>query len=360
MTLTPADYMDRALFHAARGWGRTSPNPVVGALVVSPDGVVVGHGSHERAGEPHAEIQALAVAGDRARGSTLYCTLEPCSHVGRTGPCAARIVEAGIGRVVAAIEDPNPLVHGRGFDYLRSRGVEVRVGLRAEEARRLNLPFFTMIGAGRPFVTLKAATSLDGCLAAAAGERTALTSAAANRHAHAIRAAVDAIAVGVGTILADDPRLTARGPYRERPLTRVIFDRRLRMPPTARVLSTVDAGPVIIMTTPESAGRPERAALEMHGAEVVATDGTIRAGLAALGARRIGSLLLEGGAALGAAAWDEDVVDQVRLYVAPRVIGPAGVRFLDGRSFRPGALDHVRVEPLGPDAMIEGYVHRPH
>lgn len=354
--LTPADYMDRALFLAARGRGRTSPNPVVGAIVVSADGVVFGHGSHERAGGPHAEVHALAMAGERARGATLYCTLEPCSHVGRTGPCAARIVEARIARVVAAVEDPNPAVRGRGFAYLRARGVEVDVGLRAGEAARLNLPFFTRVRAGRPFVTLKAATSLDGRLAAAPGRRTLLTSAAANRHAQAVRAEVDAIGVGIGTMLADDPLLTARGPFRERPLARVVFDRRLRTPPSARLLSTGAAGPVIIMTTVQSAGSAGRAALEARGAQIVATDGSVRAALERLAAREISSVLLEGGATLFAAAWDEGVVDQVRLYVAPHVLG-GGVRFLEGRSFRAAALEEVRVEALGPDVMIEGYVH---
>ncbi|MGE5245097.1 MAG: bifunctional diaminohydroxyphosphoribosylaminopyrimidine deaminase/5-amino-6-(5-phosphoribosylamino)uracil reductase RibD [Betaproteobacteria bacterium] len=356
--LTPADFMDRALFHAGRGRGRTSPNPVVGAVVVSADGVIVGHGSHERAGEPHAEIHALTMAGDRARGGTMYCTLEPCCHVGRTGPCVARIADAGIARVVAAVEDPNPLVRGRGFDYLRVHGVDVEVGLGAHEATRLNLPFFTLMRTGCPFVILKAATSLDGCLSAVAGRPTSLTSAAANRHAHRERAAVDAIAVGVGTILADDPRLTARGPYRERPLTRVLFDRRLRTPATAQVLSTGDAGPVIIMTTAQSAGSASRAALEARGAEIVTTDGSVRSALHELGARRIGSVLLEGGATLHRAAWDEGVVDQVRLYVTPHVLGAGGVRFLEGCSFSAAGLDEVRVEALGPDVMIEGYVHR--
>jgi diaminohydroxyphosphoribosylaminopyrimidine deaminase/5-amino-6-(5-phosphoribosylamino)uracil reductase len=353
--------MDRALFHAARGRGRTTPNPVVGAVVVSADGVVVGHGSHERAGEPHAEVHALAAAGERARGATLYCTLEPCSHVGRTGPCVERIVDAGIARVVAAVEDPNPRVSGRGFQFLREHGIAVDVGVRAHEAVRLNQPFFSMIERGRPFVTLKAATSLDGCLAAKPGERTALTSAAANRHAQAIRAGIDAIAVGVGTVLVDDPLLTARGPYRERPLTRVVFDRRLRTPASARLLSTAAAGPVMIMTTAEAAAdRARREALERAGAIVVVTDGSVTSALLELAARQIASLLLEGGAALHASAWDEGVVDHVRLYVTPHVLGPDGVRLLAGRRFSTTALDDVRVEPLGPDVMIEGYVHRTH
>jgi diaminohydroxyphosphoribosylaminopyrimidine deaminase/5-amino-6-(5-phosphoribosylamino)uracil reductase len=356
--VTGSDYMNRALFHAARGRGRTTPNPVVGAVVVTPDGVVVGHGSHERSGEAHAEVLALAMAGSRARGATLYCTLEPCSHVGRTGPCVSRIVEAGIARVVASVEDPNPLVRGRGFAYLRGHGVVVEVGVGAAEATRLNRPFFSLIRDRRPFVTLKAATSLDGCIAEAPGRRTLLSSKAARRHSHVVRAAVDAIAVGIGTVLVDDPRLTARGPFRERPLARVVFDRRLRMPLGARLLSTRAAGPVIIMTTAEAAQSDRRRELEALGAEIVVTDGSVSAGLRALGDRQIGWLLLEGGAALHAAAWDERVVDQVCLYVAPRALGPHGVRLLSGRPLRISALEDLRVEPIGPDVLMEGYVHR--
>ena len=358
--MTEFDYMDRALFLAARGRGRTSPNPMVGAVVVSPDGVIVGQGFHERAGKPHAEVQALGMAGARARGATLYCTLEPCCHQGRTGPCAPRIVEAGIARVVAATIDPNPLVDGRGFSYLRAQGVDVEVGLRQSAAVRLNQPFFTLTREGRPFVILKAATSLDGCIARAPGERTELTSTTATRHAHGVRAEVDAIGVGVGTILCDDPLLTARGVYRAGPLTRVIFDRRLRTPPSARVLSTQDAGPVIIVTEARSAHAEVRKALEDRGAEIEVTrDGSFGAALERLAARQIGSLLLEGGAALHASAWDEGLVDYVRLYVTPHIIGPDGLKLLDGRPFSPAALVEQHVEPLGPDVLIEGYVHGP-
>jgi diaminohydroxyphosphoribosylaminopyrimidine deaminase/5-amino-6-(5-phosphoribosylamino)uracil reductase len=353
--------MDRALFLAARGRGRTSPNPLVGAVVVAGDGVIVGQGFHRRAGEPHAEVLALEQSGARARGATMYCTLEPCCHVGRTGPCVTRIVEAGISRLVAAIEDPNPLVNGKGFEHLREHGVRVEVGLGASAARVLNQPFLTLMRERRPFVILKAAISRDGCLAEAVGRRTALTSAAANRHAHALRAEVDAIGVGAGTVLTDDPRLTARGAFRERPLTRVVFDRRLRTPAHAAVLSTRSLGPVIIITSEAAAGNPAlREPLEARGAEVVAAQGqTFRAALDALAERQVESLLLEGGAAIHAAAWDEGVVDFVRLYVTPRVIGAGGVPFLPGRSFASLDLIERHTEPLGPDTLIEGYVHGP-
>jgi len=355
------DYIERALFLAAQGRGRTSPNPMVGAVIVSPDGVIVGQGFHARAGRAHAEVRALDMAGPRARGATLYCTLEPCVHVGRTGPCAPRIVEAGIRRVVVSIADPNPLVAGRGLAYLREHGIAVEVGPGAAAAARLNQAFFTVMREGRPFVVLKAAASLDGCIAEAPGCRTRLTSEAANRHAHLLRAEVDAIGVGSGTVLADDPLLTVRGVYRERPLTRVVFDRRLRTPPSARVLSTLNLGPVMIITTAHSADAraAQRRALEARGAIVEpARSESLRAALEVLAARDICSLLLEGGAAIHAAAWDEQLVDLVRLYVAPVALGGGGLRFLAGRRFASTALLDRRVEPIGPDVLIEGYVHR--
>jgi diaminohydroxyphosphoribosylaminopyrimidine deaminase/5-amino-6-(5-phosphoribosylamino)uracil reductase len=353
--------MNRALSLAERGRGRTSPNPLVGAVVVSRDGVIVGQGFHRRVGEPHAEVHALEEAGELARGSTLYCTLEPCSHVGRTGPCAQRIVEAGVARVVAAVQDPNPLVNGKGFEHLRAHGVTVEVGLGAAAARALNQPFFTLMREHRPFVVLKAAMSADGYIAEAPGKRTQLTSSEANRHAHRVRAEVDAIGVGVGTILADDPSLTARGAFRERPLVRVIFDRRLRTPAGAAVLSTSQVGPVIIMTSTESARHDTlREPLEAKGAVIEPIrEATLRAALGRLADHQVESLLLEGGAAVHAAAWDEDVVDFVRLYVAPRTIGSGGVPFLGGRTFREADLIERRVETLGPDTLIEGYVHGP-
>jgi len=359
--LTPADYMDRALALAERGRGRTSPNPLVGAVVVSSGGAVEGQGFHERAGEPHAEVHALDMAGARAQGATLYCTLEPCCHVGRTGPCVERIVEAGITRVVASIEDPNPKVAGRGFAFLREHGVDVEVGLGASKATKMNQPFLTLVRERRPFVILKAATSIDGFIAAAAGQRTRLTSPDADRHAHRARAEVDAIGVGSGTILVDDPLLTPRGVFRERPFTRVIFDRSLRTPPNSRVLSTGDAGPVIIVTTAQAARRRElRDPLEARGAQIeIARDGSVRSAVEVLGTLQIGSLLLEGGATLHAAAWREKVVDFVRLYVTPHTLGCSGVPLLDGEPWSWLQLIDPRVEPVGPDTLIEGYVHRP-
>jgi diaminohydroxyphosphoribosylaminopyrimidine deaminase/5-amino-6-(5-phosphoribosylamino)uracil reductase len=353
--------MRRALFLAARGLGRTTPNPVVGACVVTREGVVVGQGSHERAGGPHAEVHALDAAGERARDATLYCTLEPCVHSGRTGPCTERILAAGIRRVVAAIEDPDPRVRGRGFARLRDQGVDVVCGVESRAAARLNAPFLSVKRQGRPFVILKAATSIDGYLAAAPDARTFLTSSEANRRAQFIRAGVDAIAVGAGTMLADDPLLTTREVYRERPLARVVFDRRLRTPARARVFSTLAAGPVIILTSHDgiASQATQARALEAAGATILPI---AEAGLApmlrALMPFDVQSLLLEGGAHVHAAAWDEGLVDCVHLYVTPRAIGAGGVPLLDRRRFSPAALVDARVEARGADVVIEGYVHR--
>jgi diaminohydroxyphosphoribosylaminopyrimidine deaminase / 5-amino-6-(5-phosphoribosylamino)uracil reductase len=353
--------MRRALEHARRGLGRTTPNPVVGACIVSDEGVVLGQGAHERAGEPHAEVNALEEAGSGARGATLYCTLEPCVHTGKTGPCTARIIAAGIRRVVAAMEDPYPLVGGRGFAMLRANGIEVETGIGYAAAVRLNQPFLTTTRKGRPFVILKAATSLDGRIAAGPGERTQLTSARANTHAHYLRAQVDAIAIGSETALVDDPLLTAREVYRERPLVRVVFDRRLRIPPHARLLSTLDAGPVIIVTAPESIQTERAETLQKAGARVIAVPQSgISTALSVLPSFNVQSLVLEGGTRVQQAAWDEGVVDYVQLYVAPVWLGNGGVPLLESCSFSPASLIERRVEQLGPDVLIEGYVHRPH
>ena len=353
-------WMRRAIAHARRGLGRTTPNPVVGACIVTDEGVVVADGAHERAGEAHAEVIAIEQAGERARGATMYCTLEPCAHVGRTGPCTDRIIAAGIRRVVAAMEDPHPLVRGRGFASLRQHGLEVNVGVEREAALDINLPFVTAIREGRPFVILKGATSLDGRIAATPGRRTPITSREALRHAQYVRARVDAIAVGSETIIVDDPLLTAREIYRERPLTRVVFDRRLRTPPTARLFSTHAAGPIVVLTSGEGDGahRQRRLDLERAGASVVElTNPDIVAGLRRLTAMDVQSVVIEGGAALHAAAWDAGLVDCVHLYVGPMTLGGGGVPFLDGRDFAASRLANLSVTQLGPDVLFEGYVH---
>ena len=356
--LTDRDYMARALTLAERGRGRTSPNPMVGAVIVDDEGVVVGRGYHEFAGGPHAEIQALNDAGPRARGATLYCTLEPCSHTGRTGPCAPRVADAGVRRAVIATCDPNPLVNGSGAALLRARGVHVVSGLLEREAQDLNRPFFTIIQRLRPFITMKVALSADGRIAGAPGTRTPLTGAAANRYIHRERAEFDAIAIGSGTLLADDPRLTARGAYRIRPFTRVVFDSRLRTPPEARLFSTLDAGPVIIVSTTAAVeSEPDRlAGLVEAGAEVQCLHerAPLAAALEWLALRGISSIVVEGGAVLHRAFWDANLVDRVQIFRTPVTLGPGGVEWLAEPLQIPGMTE----TRLGADTLIEGYVHR--
>ncbi len=354
------EYIERALDLAERGRGTTSPNPMVGAVIVDRAGTIVGQGYHERAGGPHGEVRALEEAGALARGATLYVTLEPCSHVGRTGPCVERVIASGIARVVTCSADPNPKVAGRGLDRLRAHGIAVSVGLARHRALRLNEPFFTVMTRGRPFVIVKAATSLDNRVSAGPGVRSAISSAESRRHAHVVRAHVDAIGVGSETVLVDDPRLTARGIVRVRPLARVVFDRRLRTPPGARLFSTLAAGPVIIVTSAHSVGEhPARAReLEAAGAQLEALGAQdLRLALERLAEREIQSIVLEGGPVLQRAAAAEGLVDAVHLYLSPEPIGAPGVGWLSPDELRLASLLDRRVLPCGPDVFMEGYVH---
>ena len=353
-------FMRKALRLAERGRGRTSPNPMVGAVVVDDEGVIAGRGAHQTAGGPHAEVHALRDAGERARGATLYCTLEPCTHWGRTGPCAPLVAEAGISRIVIATEDPNPAASG-GRTYLQGQGIQVRTGVLETEARRLNDPFFSLVTRRRPFVTMKVAMSLDGRIAARPDTRTLLTGAAANRLIHRDRAEVDAIAVGSGTAIADDPLLTPRVAFRARPLVRVVYDRRLRLPPSSRLLSTLDTGPVIIVTTDHDLERAsvQAAALRSAGAEILAFDATagLRASLEALAVRGIGSLVVEGGVELHRVFWDAGLVDRVQMYIAGCVIGDGGVDWLVDPVMSAPRVHARTGRPVGSDALLEAYVH---
>lgn len=355
--LRPEDarFMARALWHAERGRATTTPNPLVGAVLVDDEGVVVGVGHHQQAGGPHAEVVALQHAGSRAAGTTLYCTLEPCSHTGRTGPCCVAVAEAGIRRVVVATGDPFPKVSGRGLAYLRERGIDVTVGVGRADARRQNAPFFTVVEQGRPWVHLKVAMSLDGGVAARAGERTALSGPEAVRWTQRLRGQVDAIAVGARTAEVDDPLLTARDVYRPRPLTRVVFDRHVRVSPDAALVRSVAFGPVIVVAGEEGVAGPASAGLRARGVDVVGTDGTVPGALRVLASRGIHSLLVEGGPTLHAAFWAAGVVDRVSELVCDRVLGPDAVRWevpawLNGWA--------PRTVPLGRDVLREADVHR--
>jgi len=317
--------MARALALAWRGAGQTSPNPPVGAVVVH-QGKIVSAGYHRRAGGHHAEVVALRQADRQARGATLYVTLEPCCHLNkRTPPCVPLIIASGIKRIVVAMRDPNPQVRGRGLAALRRAKLQVSVGMGAEEAERLIEPYRRLITTGRPFVTLKVAATLDGKIATAKGESRWITSPAAQKMVHRLRARSDAILVGIGTVLLDDPSLTVRtGSSRGRAPLRVVLDPSLRIPMTAKVL-TDGRAPTLIVTT--SSGTPtKRAAVEKTGAHVVvlpARHGRIlwRNLLKVLGRRGIASLLIEGGAGVNASALREGVVDRLLFFLAPKILG---------------------------------------
>jgi diaminohydroxyphosphoribosylaminopyrimidine deaminase/5-amino-6-(5-phosphoribosylamino)uracil reductase len=363
-------YLERALRLAERGRGIVSPNPMVGAVVVR-DERVVGEGFHRGPGTAHAEIEAIARAGELARGAVLYSSLEPCDHFGRTGPCTQAIVEAGVTRVVSAMTDPNPVVDGRGHARLRAAGILVESGQLAEEAERLNEAYVKHMRTGLPFVTWKMAASLDGKVAARDGSSRWITGDAARRDVHRLRGAADAIVVGAGTALADDPSLTVRDPaYEGRPPLRVLVDARGRVP-AAGDLFTREA-PTLVATT-DAAPLERREAWREAGAEVVALEPEggqpegervpLDALLRHLGKRDVQSVLLEGGPTLAWSAVDAGVVDKVVVYLAAKLIGGEGAPgMLGGRGFAPvGRALELRihsVEQVGDDVRVEADVHR--
>ena len=357
-------YMERAIELARRGSGLVSPNPMVGAVVVS-DGAIVGEGSHEGPGLPHAEVVALDRAGERARGATLFTSLEPCDHYGRTPPCTAAIVRAGIARVVSAARDPNPVVDGQGVRSLRARGVEVLEGIREAEAQRLNAGFAKHVRTGMPFVIWKAAASLDGKVAARDGSSRWITGETARADVHRLRAWADAIVVGAGTALADDPELTVRDPdYRGRPPIRVLVDARGRVGPSGDLFD--DQAPTLVATT-ELAPTTARDAWREAGAEVlvVETDGEgvgLTALMRDLGKRDVQGVLLEGGPTLAWSAVEEGLVDRIVLYLSPKLLGGRDApTVLEGRGFAPvGQALPMRIgsiERVGEDLRVEADVH---
>jgi diaminohydroxyphosphoribosylaminopyrimidine deaminase/5-amino-6-(5-phosphoribosylamino)uracil reductase len=353
--------MRRALALARRGRGRTSPNPMVGA-VVAKAGRIIAEGYHRRAGEPHAEALALQRAGPEARGATLYVTLEPCCHHGRTPPCTDAIIASGVRRVVAAMRDPNPLVAGKGLRRLRRAGIEVEVGLLEEQARRLNEAYCHRITTGRPFVTLKLAASLDGKIATRTGSSRWITAQAARLHVHRLRAESDAVMVGIGTALADDPRLTGQLGAMRQPI-RVVVDSRARLPTDAAMLRE-PGGPVIVAATLR-APRSRVAALRRAGAEVLLLrerQGRVdlRALLEALGRRGITSLLVEGGSEIAGSLLDAHLVNKFVLFLAPILVGGARAPMIAAgrgvaRLSEALRLDRLAVRRLGPDLVITGY-----
>jgi diaminohydroxyphosphoribosylaminopyrimidine deaminase/5-amino-6-(5-phosphoribosylamino)uracil reductase len=361
--VTDSDYMRRALFHAARSRAGTTPNPMVGAVVVSSDGLVVGQGRHLKAGAAHAEVNALDEAGARAHGATMFVTLEPCCHQGRTAPCTRRVIASGVRRVVIAMPDPNPLVNGRGIAELRAAGVQVEVGLLEPEARELNRGFIRVHTAGRPEVIAKAGVSADGMIAEAPGRRTTISGPDSWRRIHRVRAMVDAIAVGSETVLVDDPLLTARDSVRPRPLTRVVFDRRLRTPVESALVRSIGEGPVVILTSAAATdAHPDRtAALRRQGVTVVDAGATLPDALHGLLAFDVSTLLVEGGARLHRALLDADLVDRILLVQSPgRVLGPQGVPAFGTGDTSAGGRVPDRTEVVGADIWMEFDVHGNH
>lgn len=312
-----AAFMRHALALAERGWGQTSPNPMVGAVIVR-DGEIVGEGWHARFGGAHAEVTALARAGERARGATVYVTLEPCSHHGKTPPCADALVAAGVRRVVAAVPDPHPVAAGGGA-RLAAAGITVVTGVEETAARELNAPFFHAFGSDRPWVTLKLALSLDGAIADHHQSCTWLTNARSRAFVHHIRAGHDAVAVGIGTVLADDPRLTVRAaPAPRIPPRRVVFDRQARLPVTSTLVRSVDAAPVVVV-----AERPDPArsrALEEAGVRILRASSPGEA-LRALRGEGVQSLLVEGGTGIAGAFIGATLVDRLIIFQAPVLLG---------------------------------------
>ncbi|MFQ5911611.1 MAG: bifunctional diaminohydroxyphosphoribosylaminopyrimidine deaminase/5-amino-6-(5-phosphoribosylamino)uracil reductase RibD [Nitrospinota bacterium] len=361
------DFMEEALRLAARAGWRTHPNPMVGAIVVRANRVV-GRGYHRRPGGPHAEVLALHEAGEKARGAILFVTLEPCCHFGKTPPCTDAVLSAGVSRVVVAMKDPNPLVAGRGIGILRRKKVQVDVGLLGDRARGLNEAFCRRVRDARPWVILKSAISLDGKIATAGGDSRWITSRQSRAHAHRLRSRVDAIVVGIGTVLADDPRLTARpkgGGGKNRDPLRVILDGRVRIPLKAKALNRQSAAGIIVAATEKADARRVRA-LRARGVDVWVLPSrrggvSVKRLLAELARREVTTLLVEGGGQVAGSFLREGCVDRVAFYVAPLLVGgedaPGALRGKGAAKLGDAwSLSDVKVTPLGPDLLVEGYV----
>ncbi len=376
-------FMQRAQVLARKGTALASPNPRVGAVVVSRDGQVTGEGFHTYDGLKHAEVLALEHAGEKARGGTLYLNLEPCCHQGRTGPCADAVIAAGIRRVVAAMADPNPVVAGQGFEKLRKAGIAVDAGLLETEARKLNEAFARYVVARRPLVTLKSGMTLDGKIAPPPGEPVNpsamgpggatggwITSEEARAHVQELRHESDAIMVGVGTIIADDPLLTDRtGQKRRRPLLRVILDSRLRLPMESRLVKTAKEDVLVFCSFAEEKKRSELEARGIRVEQVAlgASDGRpdLERTMSKLGKLDITSLLIEGGALVNWAALAAGIVDKVFFYYAPKILaGTGAVPFATGAGFRrmseAAVVKDVTLHRFGEDFAVEGYVRDPY
>jgi diaminohydroxyphosphoribosylaminopyrimidine deaminase / 5-amino-6-(5-phosphoribosylamino)uracil reductase len=358
MSYNDHDWMMRALLLAERGRGHVEPNPLVGAVVVR-DALVVGEGWHERFGQAHAEINALAAAGEAARGATLFVALEPCCHHGKTPPCTDAIQRAGIQRVVAAMLDPFPQVAGHGAAQLRAAGLVVEIGLCEAEARRLNAPYLTLVTAGRPYVHAKWAMTLDGKTCTRTGDSKWISNEASRRRVHELRGRMDAIIVGIGTVLADDPLLTARPPGPRTP-TRIILDSHGRLPLHSQLVLTARDPPLLLVTVENNAAT---AALQTAGCEVL-TVGKDRGWpavanvLEALGKRRMTNILVEGGAEVLGSFFDASLVDEVWTFIAPIIAGGAGKSPVAGRGAETVAMALAigdwQMEAVDNDVLLHG------
>ena len=356
--------MARALQLALRGAGHTRPNPMVGAVLVK-DGRIIGEGWHKQYGGPHAEVNAFASATEDPEGATLYVSLEPCSHYGKTPPCADLIIRKKVARVVAALEDPNPLVSGRGFRKLRANGIRVTVGVLAEEARHINDVFLTYVTRKRPFVLYKAAMSLDGKIACHTGESQWISSEKSREEVQRLRGILSGIMVGAGTVIADNPRLTCRMEEYENP-ARIIVDGKLRVPLESRIFH--EPGRNIILTTSEASPEKKKA-LENLGVELIEADSEepgkvdLKSAMLALGIKGIDGILLEGGPTLAASALEAGIIDAVRFYIAQKIIGG---REAPSPFAGTGAAHMNEVVPLtdavygtsGDDLWIQAYIQR--
>lgn len=361
-------WMARALMLAHRGVAQAHPNPMVGAVIVKEDHAknarVVGEGFHTYEARKHAEIVALERARVDARRATLYVNLEPCCHTGRTGPCTKAIIDAGVKRVVVAMRDPNPVVAGRGIRELRAAGLEVVLGVREDAARKLNEAFAKWIRTGLPFVTLKTALTLDGQIASPGGTVTWITSPESREEVQALRHASDALLTGIGTVLADDPRMTDRTELtRRRPLIRAVVDAKLRLPVKSEMVKSAK-NDVLVFTT-QSADSAKAKALRNAGVEIVRLRSrgghvNLREVLRDLGKREILSVVLEAGSALNGAMLEADLVDKMILFYAPKILGTVTIPVARHRA-RPidktPALQDITLRRFGPDFAVEGYFH---
>jgi len=356
-------HITRALALAARGAALAHPNPRVGCVIVK-NNRVISEGFHAYDRRDHAEIVALKKAGKKARGATLYVNLEPCCTTGRTGPCTNAIIAAGIKRVVAAMPDPNPAVAGRGLALFRRAGIEVKLGIHEAAARELNEDFAKWIRTGLPFVTLKTALTLDGQIAARSGSTTWITSEASREAVQRLRHAADALLTGIGTVLADDPRMSDRtGQPRRQKLLRAVVDSRLRMPLKSKLVKSADGDLVIFTTQP--ADSPKARALARAGAEVIRVKSRrghadLHAILRELGKRQMLNVLLEAGAELNGATLEAGIVDKMILFYAPKIMGTGGVTMarIPSRRFpKSSALTNITIDRYGPDFCVQGYFH---